>query len=703
MKICRLFQCLCAAALLPCSASAMTLGAFGPHGEGGSKHAQTWNIGSGGSVYELDAFVFVKGYDLNGSGLPGTAAALSRDALPPGLTYQFAAVLSTNAADLTLVYTFSNATAAAFSDLRFAVFFDAEIDQTLNTFFNEYAVAIGPLGTGSADPAPDQWQVDEPGFPDGTLLSNLYLGALSNSNAIPQTAPNDVALGLGFNLGTLWPGAAVTVRIMISEAGGSLGAFALQHRDADAASTTAITLSGLVDPRSAVSGFVFKDFNRNALPEMGEGLPGVIVFADLNGDGARAASEPSTVTTANGSYLLPNLNAGLVKLRLVTSTLPAGITPSTDPDGLLDHATALTLAAGETQTNVNWGYQNLPLVAGIVFLDANKNGVPDVGEGLGGVNVFADLNNNGIRTANEPQATTTTSGTYTMANLNVGPLTLRVVTNTLPAGLAPSFDPDGVRDHATTLTLAPGDTRTNLHWGYQSLPSVAGAVFKDSNKNSLFDSGEGLANVIVFADLDGNGTRTTGEPFATTATDGRYSISNLSIGPLTVRVATNTVPTGLTNSIDPDGVLDHRTVVTLALGHAVTNLVWGYRDIIPPAVFTNTTSLVQFGLTWRLNTSAGTLIGTLHLTNPPTAGVNLRAPVQIGFPSSTNYYLVHPVGNLPSGLPYVDLSAVFAAQLGSGGQLAPGARISLDGVEVYSRDRSAPPKASFEIWATRAQ
>jgi hypothetical protein len=482
MQLTKWISCLCGAALLPWSASAITLGAFGPHGEGGSKNAQAFSIGPGGTVYELDAFVSLDGFDLNGS-LPGTAAALSRDALPAGLGYHFASFLSADTSDVTLIYTFSNVTTTVFSNLHLSILLDAEIDQAANTFFNEYGVTSGPLGTGPADQAPDQWQIDEPGFVTGTVLRNLYLASLSNSNAIPQTAPNDVALGLGFNLGTLWPGMQVTVRVMISESNHTLGSFALEHHDAAPGSTTVITLSGQVDPRSAVSGF----------------------------------------------------------------------------------------------------------------------------------------------------------------------------------------------------------------------------VFKDANKNSLFDAGEALTGVKIFADLDNNGVRASGEPQATTSGSGSYGIANLTASTLTLRVDTNTVPAGITNSIDPDGVLDNRTLLTLAVGQTLTNLIWGYRDIIPPAVFTNTTPLVQFGFTWRLSTPAGSIIGTLHLTNPPASGANLRVPLQLGLPASTNYYLVHPLGNLPSGLPYVDLSAAFAAQLGSGGQLTPGAVITLDGVEVYSRDRSAPAKSWFELWATRAQ
>ena len=411
MQVRKWIGCVCGVALLPWSALAITLGAFGPHGEGGAKNAQVWTIGPGGTVYELDAFMSVAGLDLNAS-LPGTSAALSRDSLPAGLGYGFSSVLATNAADVTLVYTFSNTTSAAFSDLRFAVLLDAEIDQAANTFFNEYSIATGSIGNGASDQAPDQWQVDEPGFLAGTLLRNLYLGTLNNSNGIPQTAPDDVALGLGFDLGTLWPGMGVAVRVMISETNHTLGSFAIEHHDAALSSSTVIMLSGKVDPRSAVSGYAFKDANRNSLCESGEGLAGVIVFADLDNNGVRSPTEPQGVTGSDGSYRIANLNAGLLSLRVDTTTIPPGIAASFDPDGVPDGATVLTLALGESRTNLNWGYQNLPAVTGAVFKDANKNGFFDAGEGLSGVKVFADLDNNGVRSSMEPEATTGSNGSF---------------------------------------------------------------------------------------------------------------------------------------------------------------------------------------------------------------------------------------------------------------------------------------------------
>jgi len=224
--------------------SAITFGPFGPNGEGGTRNGQTMLIGSGGSVYELDGFLGIGSLDLNGS-QEGTCAQLSRDSLPAGLTYGFASALSSNQADLVLTYSFTNTTAGTFSDLRFFILLDTEIDEATNTFFNEYAVVQGTSGSGPADADPDQWQADEPGFQQGSLFRNLLLGALSNSNAVPPTALNDAALALGFSLGNLTNGNWTAVQIMISESTNRLGSLALVQHDSSPASTTTATLSGI--------------------------------------------------------------------------------------------------------------------------------------------------------------------------------------------------------------------------------------------------------------------------------------------------------------------------------------------------------------------------------------------------------------------------------------------------------------------------
>ena len=75
---------------------------FGAHGEGGRINAQDLRIGPGGSVYELDAFVHIQGFDLNGA-TAGESACLSRDSLPTGLTYRFSSQLQDDNRQLRLL------------------------------------------------------------------------------------------------------------------------------------------------------------------------------------------------------------------------------------------------------------------------------------------------------------------------------------------------------------------------------------------------------------------------------------------------------------------------------------------------------------------------------------------------------------------------------------------------------------------------
>jgi hypothetical protein len=100
------------------------------------------------------------------------------------------------------------------------------------------------------------------------------------------------------------------------------------------------------------------------------------VWHDADGDGTQGAGEPGVegvglllvddtglavavaVTDVNGDYLLPRQLPGDYTLVVDPATLPAGVTPTTDPDGVAtpDEA-ALTLTAGAHQLGLGFGYQ----------------------------------------------------------------------------------------------------------------------------------------------------------------------------------------------------------------------------------------------------------------------------------------------------------------------------------------------------------
>ena len=61
--------------------------------------------------------------------------------------------------------------------------------------------------------------------------------------------------------------------------------------------------------------------------------------------------------------------------------------------------------------------------------------------------------------------------------------------------------------------------------------AVGDTVWLDQNRNGVVDAGEsGIPNVLVFIDLNRDGTRNPNEPFDLTDANGIYGISSLAPG-----------------------------------------------------------------------------------------------------------------------------------------------------------------------------
>lgn len=219
----------------PRQASAILLTPFGANGEGGSVNGQLFALGSGGQVFELDAFLNLPGFDLNGA-TSGTSAQLSVGALPAALDYSFSAAISADLTDVTLTYLFENHTGATLAGVTFLSFLDAEVVETANTFFNEFAVVTGSAAPGQG------FEVDEPGFVFGDIFDHLLAGALDDTNALPASSPDDVSMALSFALGDLLDGFSAAIDIQISEDGDALPGLALSQLDPQ--NPTVITYSG---------------------------------------------------------------------------------------------------------------------------------------------------------------------------------------------------------------------------------------------------------------------------------------------------------------------------------------------------------------------------------------------------------------------------------------------------------------------------
>jgi hypothetical protein len=120
-------------------------------------------------------------------------------------------------------------------------FLDHEIDETINTFFNESGAVSGAPGAGLS------WEIDEPGFVFGDILTNFGAGALDNTNGVLAGSNDDVSIALLWNF-VLAPGELATVSFSVSETA-PLSGFYLSHTDPDSLSTiymtTGLSITGL--------------------------------------------------------------------------------------------------------------------------------------------------------------------------------------------------------------------------------------------------------------------------------------------------------------------------------------------------------------------------------------------------------------------------------------------------------------------------
>jgi len=110
---------------------------------------------------------------------------------------------------------------------------------------------------------------------------------------------------------------------------------------------------------ATISDFVWNDTNGDGVQDAGEsGINGVRVFIDENSNNIYDVGEPTDVTAGGGLYSIGNLPARTYRVLVATSSLPAGgYIPTYDLDGVLDNETSVTVTAGQTLTDVDFGYQ----------------------------------------------------------------------------------------------------------------------------------------------------------------------------------------------------------------------------------------------------------------------------------------------------------------------------------------------------------
>lgn len=158
-------------------------------------------------------------------GLGQSASALSIDLYDCGINidgttdYCDLAALDANGLG-TLTFLISGA-----GDHTFDAFFDYEIDQAANTFFNESGSTGGTLAAGQS------WEIDEPGWVFGDIYDNFVASTLDNFNNVPSGLEDDVSFALGWDF-LLGSDQTAAITLFLSDVLDTSG-FYLQHTDED--------------------------------------------------------------------------------------------------------------------------------------------------------------------------------------------------------------------------------------------------------------------------------------------------------------------------------------------------------------------------------------------------------------------------------------------------------------------------------------
>ena len=292
---------------------------------------------------------------------------------------------------------------------------------------------------------------------------------------------------------------------------------------------------------NSLSGTVFADVDGNGIKAAGEpGIAGVTLT--LTGTDARGTSVNTTTTTAaSGAYTFSNVLAGTYQ---ITETQPATYVDGIDTVGTPTGGTNTVndQFSGITVGHVNgtgYNFAELPgTVSGQVWRDANRNGALDAGEtGISGVTVGLS-GTDGLGAAVSRTTTTDASGNYTFKDLPAGTFT---VTETQPAGFG-SSTPNSI----SSITIGAHASSTGNNFG-DTTGALTGSVFFDRNSNGAMDGSDTAISGVTFTL---SGTSASGSAVSLTTTSdagGNFSFNDLVAPNASGYTLAETQPTAFSN------------------------------------------------------------------------------------------------------------------------------------------------------------
>ncbi len=330
---------------------------------------------------------------------------------------------------------------------------------------------------------------------------------------------------------------------------------------------------------------VWLDTDGDGIQNNGEsGIPNVDVTLTYPG-----GIEVTVTTDPAGNYLFEDLPEGEYTVTIDTSTLPADLTQTGDPDTAFDHMHTYDLEASEDYLDADFGYQ---LAAPAIQLDKTVYAGWTAGAGCPGGELVSDDLNAQITFC----FTVTNTGNTWLDDVAVTDNDLGIVRASMIqlSGTEPLAPGETlVFYYQTRLTesmVNTADTSGNPTDGLGAdldgqpdptdddtaevvaLGAIGDTIWTDTNADGIQNGAEtGIGGVTVTLTYPDSSTVSV-----VTAADGTYLFEDLPLGSYTVTVDYSTVPDGLVISGDPDGLLDHEYDYALGDGETFLGADFGY-------------------------------------------------------------------------------------------------------------------------------
>ena len=324
---------------------------------------------------------------------------------------------------------------------------------------------------------------------------------------------------------------------------------------------------------NSINGTIYRDGDRDGKKGDTEGRYSGVTVQLLDKDGKVIGT---TTTDKDGKYSFEHLPDGTYSVKVVKDGALTDTDQTGDPDNKLDNASEpITLdEKNPTKGDVDFGYVPNNTIKGTVYRDDNRDKMINGDEpGLERVSVqLLDEDGKVLQTLE-----TDADGNYAFQHLPDGKYTVKVVRSSSIKDYDQTEDPDAtVDDTSAVYTMGPEHSlQEKVNFGYVPDYSIAGRVYRDSDKSGSYTDGEETFSGVTvdLLDKDGNVVATT-----TTDKDGNYSFGKLPAGTYRVKVHPDGDLAGLDQTEDPDGIADSMSgEITIGFDNQkVTGVNFGY-------------------------------------------------------------------------------------------------------------------------------